>query len=139
LEDVVEELVGEITDEHDTADPRATRQRDETWLLPGDLRPDQIADICGVSLPESKAYETVAGLVIARLGRMPESADTVEVQATMVANTSLGVLTARVHGSADDVPRVVLIRLTVAARARRRIETVVLSAVGPIEDHGELR
>ena len=149
LEDVVEELVGEITDEHDPADPRATRQRDETWLLPGDLRPDQIADICGVSLPESKAYETVAGLVIARLGRMPESADTVEVQATMVANASLGVLTARVHGSADDVPipvnplddvpRVVLVRLTVAARARRRIETVVLSAVGPIEDHGELR
>ena len=114
-------LVGEITDEHDPADPRATRQRDETWLLPGDLRPDQIADICGISLPESKAYETVAGLVIARLGRMLESADTVEVQATMVANASLGVLTARVHGSADDVPipvnplddvpRVVLVRL----------------------------
>ncbi len=149
LEDVVEELVGEITDEHDPVDPRATRRRDETWLLPGDLRPDQVADICGVSLPESRAYETVAGLVIARLGRMPESADTVEVQATMVANASLGVLTARVRGSADDVPiqvnrlddvpRVVLVRLTVAARARRRIESIVLSAVGPIEDHGELR
>ncbi len=149
LEDVIEELVGEITDEHDRADSRATRQRDETWLLPGDLRPDQVADICGVSLPESKAYETVAGLVIARLGRMPESADTVEVQATMVANASLGVLTARVPGSADDVPipvnpqddvpRVVSVRLTVAARARRRIESIVLSAVGPIEDHGELR
>jgi CBS domain containing-hemolysin-like protein len=149
LEDVVEELVGEITDEHDPVDPRATRQRDETWLLPGDLRPDQIADICGISLPESRAYETVAGLVIAQLGRMPESADTVELQATMVANTSLGVLTARVRGSADDVPipvnplddvpRVVVVRLTVAARVRRRIESIVLSAVGPIEDHGELR
>ncbi|SDP32402.1 Hemolysin, contains CBS domains [Nakamurella panacisegetis] len=149
LEDVVEELVGEITDEHDMGDRRAMRQHDGTWLLPGDLRPDQIAEITGVTLPESSAYETVAGLVIARLGRMPESADTVEVTATVLADVSLGVLTARVHGSADDVPipvnalddlpRVVKVRLTVAARGRRRIESVVLSAVAQVDDKGELR
>ncbi|MET3805185.1 CBS domain containing-hemolysin-like protein [Nakamurella sp. UYEF19] len=149
LEDVVEELVGEITDEHDAHDPRAARQYDETWLLPGDLRPDQIAEITGITLPDSGAYETVAGLVIARLGRMPESADTVEVPATMLAGVSLGVLAARVDGSADDLaiplnplddlPRVVTVRLTVAARARRRIESVVLSAVGQLDDNGEVR
>ena len=149
LEDVVEELVGEITDEHDLGDPRASRQHDGTWLLPGDLRPDQIAEITGVTLPESGAYETVAGLLIARLGRLAESADTVEVTATVLADVSLGVLTARVHGSADDVPipvnalddlpRVVKVRLTVAARARRRIESVVLSAVAQVDDNGELR
>lgn len=149
LEDVVEELVGEITDEHDFWDPRAARQHDDTWLLPGDLRPDQIAEITGITLPESSAYETVAGLVIALLGRLPESADTVEVKATILAEASLGVLTARVHGSADDLPipvnplddlpRVVAVRLTVAARARRRIETVVLSAVAQVDDNGELR
>ena len=71
LEDVVEELVGEITDEHDPVDSRAERRADGTWLLPGTLRPDEIVDITGVRLPESNAYETVAGLVIARLGRMP--------------------------------------------------------------------
>lgn len=149
LEDVVEELVGEITDEHDLGDQRAARQHDGTWLLPGDLRPDQIAEITGVTLPESTAYETVAGLVIARLGRLPESADTVEVTATILAQTPLGVLTARVHGSADDLPipvntlddlpRVVSVRLTVASRARRRIESVVLSAVAQVDDNGELR
>ncbi len=149
LEDVVEELVGEITDEHDLGDPRAARQYDDTWLLPGDLRPDQIAEITGVTLPESNAYETVAGLLISRLGRMPDSADTVEVPATMLAGFSLGVLTVRVDGSVDDMPipvnplddlpRVVMVRLTVAARARRRIESVVLSAVGQVEDRGELR
>lgn len=149
LEDVVEELVGEITDEHDLGDPRATRQHDGTWLLPGDLRPDQIAEITGVTLPESGDYETVAGLVIARLGRLPESADTVEVKATMLADLSLGVLTARVPGSADDLeipinplddlPRVVSVRLTVAARTRRRVDSVVLSAVAQVDDHGELR
>ncbi len=149
LEDVVEELVGEITDEHDPGLPRVTPGDDGTWLLPGDLRPDQIAEICGITLPSSSAYETVAGLLIARLGRMPESADTVEVEATMLAGVRLGVLRARVRGSADDVPipentaddvpRVVRVRLTVAARARRRIESVVLSAVGRIDDGGEQR
>jgi len=149
LEDVVEELVGEITDEHDPSDPRARRQQDETWLLPGDLRPDQIADITGVTLPESGAYETVAGLLIARLGRLPDIADTVGVEATMLAEASLGRLTARVSGTADDqpipvnplddLPRVVMVRLTVAAKARRRVEALVLSAVGQLQDGGELR
>ncbi len=149
LEDVVEELVGEITDEHDPHDPRATRQYDGTWLLPGDLRPDQIAEITGVTLPESSAYETVAGLLMARLGRVPETADTVEVQATVEAGVTLGVLSVRVPGSVDDVavpadpdgdlPRVVLVRLTVAAQARRRVESIVLSAVAVVEEAGELR
>ena len=149
LEDVVEELVGEITDEHDSRDPRAVRQYDDTWLLPGDLRPDEIAEITGVSLPESGDYETVAGLVMARLGRLPDTADTVEVQGTITANSALGVLRIPVPGSADDVaieqdevddlPRVVEVRLTVAARARRRVESVVLSAVRQIQDGGETR
>ena len=149
LEDVVEELVGEISDEHDSRDPRAARQYDDTWLLPGDLRPDEIAEITGVTLPGSSAYETVAGLVMARLGRVPDSADTVEVQATMLAGSSLGVLRVPVPGSADDepiplnesddLPRVVMVRLTVAARARRRVESVVLSAVRQIQDGGEIR
>ena len=83
LEDVVEELVGEITDEHDP-DGRPRRvPPDDTWLLPGTLRPDEIAEITEVRLPESGAYETVAGLLIARLGRMPENLDSVEVPATI--------------------------------------------------------
>jgi CBS domain containing-hemolysin-like protein len=149
LEDVVEELVGEISDEHDSRDPRAVRQYDDTWLLPGDLRPDEIAEITGVSLPESSAFETVAGLVMARLGRVPESADTVEVPATMLADSSLGVLRVSVPGSADDqpiamnelddLPRVVTVRLTVAAKARRRVESVVLSAVRQVTDGDEGR
>ena len=63
LEDVVEELVGEITDEHDPEGSRAELLPDGTWLLPGTLRPDEIAEITDVLLPESGAYETVAGLL----------------------------------------------------------------------------
>ena len=122
---------------------RATRAEllpDGTWLLPGTLRPDEIAEITDVLLPESGAYETVAGLLIARLGRMPENFDSVEVEATIGARTSLGVARDGAGGHADDrpidlhllddLPRAVTVRLTVHRRARRRIDTVRLSAVG---------
>src|SRR6478672_30820 len=92
LEDVVEELVGDITDEHDPAAGRADRLPDGTWLLPGTLRPDEIAEITGIRLPESGAYETVAGLVLARLGRLAEGGDAVEVPATADAHIGLGAM-----------------------------------------------
>ena len=138
LEDVVEELVGEIKDEHDPAGGRAECRSDDTWLLPGTLRPDEIADITGVHLPESGAYETVAGLLIARLGRMPAEFDAVEVDSTMDATAMLGVPDGQVGRQddqpiepavVDDLPRAVTVRLTVHRLARRRIETVQLSAV----------
>ncbi|TKV60666.1 HlyC/CorC family transporter [Nakamurella flava] len=141
LEDVVEELVGEITDEHDRAAVRGERRSDGVWLLPGTLRPDEITELTGVSLPESGAYETVAGLVLARLGRMPVINDSVEVEATMSASASLGVAADKggvgtedvpippVAEESDDLPRAVTVRLLVFRLARRRIETVLLSAV----------
>ena len=145
LEDVVEELVGEIKDEHDPADSRAECRSDDTWLLPGTLRPDEIAEITGVRLPESGAYETVAGLLLAELGRMAEANDSVEVPATMAASAMLGIpegLVGRTDDrriepeTADDLPRAVTVRLTVHRLARRRIETVVMSAVSV--DSGDL-
>ncbi len=138
LEDVVEELVGEIKDEHDPVGGRAECRLDDTWLLPGSLRPDEIAEFTGVHLPESGAYETVAGLLISRLGRMPENFDSVEVVATMDASSFLGVPEGQVGrpddqpippNLDDDLPRAVTVRLTVHERERRRIDSVVLSAV----------
>jgi CBS domain containing-hemolysin-like protein len=136
LEDVVEELVGDITDEHDRAAGRADRLPDGTWLLPGTLRPDEIAHITGIRLPESGAYETVAGLVLARLGRLAEGGDAVELPATADAQIGLGALpggTALEPETEDDVPRPVIVRLLVHRRARRRIDTVRLSAVSLTE------
>ncbi|GAA2010731.1 HlyC/CorC family transporter [Nakamurella flavida] len=148
LEDVVEELVGEITDEHDPTAVRGERRSDGTWALPGTLRPDEIEELTGVSLPESGAYETVAGLLIARLGRMPQNGDTVEVSATMGAEARLGALAGQADDEPvpaepeEDLPRAVTVRLTVHRLARRRIETVQLSAVqrdDPAEDGQRLQ
>jgi CBS domain-containing protein len=90
LEDVVEELVGEITDEHDPKAKRAERLPDGTWLLPGSLRPDEVAEITGVLLPEAGEYETIAGLVLARLGRLASAGDFIVVEATVRHTAVLG-------------------------------------------------
>jgi CBS domain containing-hemolysin-like protein len=79
LEDVAEELVGQILDEDDHAEPGALRRQDGSWLVPGRWRIDEVADATGLALPEGEHYETVAGLVMARLGRVPRPGDRVEV------------------------------------------------------------
>ena len=76
LEDVVEEIVGEITDEHDPVDASARRRADGSWSLSGLLRPDEVSALTGVPLPEHEDYDTIAGLLLRHLGRMPEAGDT---------------------------------------------------------------
>ena len=75
LEDVVEEIVGDISDEHDRLAARARQRRDGSWSLSGLLRPDEVDDITGVPLPDHEDYDTIAGLVVRELGRIPEVGD----------------------------------------------------------------
>ena len=79
LEDVVEEIVGDIADEHDPQGSRARQLPDGSWSLSGLLRPDEAEDITGVSLPEHEDYDTIAGLVLLVLGRLPQPGDVAEV------------------------------------------------------------
>jgi CBS domain containing-hemolysin-like protein len=76
LEDLVEELVGELNDEHDRSRVGVVRGRD-TISFPGQLRPDELLDRAGVSVPEDGPYETVAGFVMSELGRLPKVDDVV--------------------------------------------------------------
>lgn len=77
LEDVVEELVGEVADEHDRRRADAYRTAGGAWILPGVLRPDEIAEQTGLEVPESPAYETLGGFLMARLGRVAAVGDEV--------------------------------------------------------------
>ena len=134
LEDVVEELVGEIADEHDPSERRPAPRPDGTWLLPGSLRPDEIADLTGVQLPESGAYETVAGLIIDLLGRLPEVGDDVLVTAVIGADAALGALPGDEPVAADaesDLPRPVTAKLTARRMDGRRLAEVQLSSAHP--------
>ncbi len=80
LEDLVEELVGEVSDEHDRTQVDVVRSRD--WFtFPGILRPDELLERTGVAVPEEGPYETVAGWLMSELGRLPAVGDTLQKEA----------------------------------------------------------
>lgn len=78
IEDLVEELVGEIYDESDRDVRAAERRPDGSLVLVGSFPRHDIVDL-GVDLPESEDYATIAGLVLDRLGRLPERGEAVLV------------------------------------------------------------
>ncbi|MGG5260877.1 hemolysin family protein [Phycicoccus avicenniae] len=79
LEDLVEEIVGEVSDEHDRGQTTGRRLPDGSWSVPGLWRPDEVRARVGVEVPEGPAYETVGGWLMAALGRVPVVGDEVEV------------------------------------------------------------
>jgi CBS domain containing-hemolysin-like protein len=79
LEDVVEEIVGDIADEHDRHGARLRQRPDGSWIVSGLLRPDEVGDATGLVLPEDEDYDTVAGLLVRELGRIPARGDQVQV------------------------------------------------------------
>jgi CBS domain containing-hemolysin-like protein len=87
LEDVLEELVGELEDETDERRGRIRADGEGAYLLAGSLRPDELEQRTGVSLPEGD-WDTMAGLMIAELDRIPtvgESLQLDEVTLTVTA------------------------------------------------------
>jgi len=107
LEDVVEELVGEVSDEHDRRRAPAARTADGSWLLAGVLRPDELTETTGLEVPAEGPYETLGGLLMFVLGRIPVEGDEIVVDR---------------------------VRLRVDAMAGRRVERVLVTEVAPADD-----
>ena len=80
VEDIAEELIGEITDEHDPDSPSHWQAAaDGSWLLPGATHIDEVERLLDHDLPPGD-YQTISGLVITRLRRLPMPGDTVTVE-----------------------------------------------------------
>lgn len=79
LEDLVEEIIGEVADEHDRTRAGVIRGRDSI-TFPGILRPDELLERAGVTVSDEGPYETVAGFVMNALGRLPRVGDEVPIE-----------------------------------------------------------
>jgi putative hemolysin len=78
-EDLLEELVGEIEDEHDVGELRRFQKLpDGSWMVDALLPVNDIEELLGVELGDFLPYDTLAGLILDRLGRFPEKGETME-------------------------------------------------------------
>ncbi|MFB9833356.1 hemolysin family protein [Actinoallomurus acaciae] len=118
FEDIAEQLVGQIADENDALAP-APAPAGGVWRLPATLRIAQVRDVTGLALPDDPAYDSLSGLFMARLGRLPRIGDRVEVAVEPrhgpPVRAELEVLSVRRR-----VPRVIAMRLLSTAREESR-------------------
>ena len=78
LEDIIEEIVGEVSDEYDRVQRYVTKLSEGDWLVDGRLPIEEADDELGMDLPESDEYDTLAGWVLAELGHIPVVGETLE-------------------------------------------------------------
>ncbi|MGI5166312.1 hemolysin family protein [Spirillospora sp. CA-253888] len=120
FEDVAEELVGEIADENDAREAAPTSAPDGSWLVDAGLRIDEINRLTGLDLPEGDAYDTLGGLVMAELRRLPCASDRLTVDLAAGGRVEI---------------EVVAVARRVAAKVRLRAVTgepaVAADATGP--------
>ena len=125
LEDLVEEIVGDIADEHDRLSARSRHRRDGTWSLSGLLRPDEVAEQTGIELPEDDDYETIAGLINQYLGRLASRGDEVVLSIDPTPDLE------------DDEVEPLVVRLVVDRMDGHRIDRVSMTSVGTLTEGGD--
>ena len=90
LEDLVEDIVGNIQDEYDHEEEEIHRMSETEFTVDGAASIDEVADMAGVDLPEGD-YDTIAGLVTERLGRLPKAGEHPQVKEAGLTITVLEV------------------------------------------------
>ena len=80
MEDLIEEIVGDVRDEHDDVTPDVLRMSRDSWRVSGLLRIDEVAENAGFRASEGE-YETIGGLVMQELGHIPKPGEAVELTA----------------------------------------------------------
>jgi len=78
LEDLIEEIVGEVFDEHDRSRAGIVRRVDSI-TFPGELRPDELLARTGIEVPEGEVYDTIGGYMMSLLERVPALGDEVRI------------------------------------------------------------
>ncbi|MFW7415860.1 hemolysin family protein, partial [Demequina sp. SO4-18] len=123
LEDLVEEIVGEIEDEQDRPVARFRRIGERRWSLSGLLRPDEAGDIMHLDMPDARESDTLGGLITEHLERFARVGDEVEVEARDEDNRD-----------EDDIPTPVLVRMTVTRLDGHRVDRLIVEAFPPPDE-----
>ena len=77
LEDVVEEIIGEIIDETDRMTPDIVRLKGNKWLVAGKIDIDDLNKELEIEIPESNTYDTFSGFFLEQIGRIPKSGESI--------------------------------------------------------------
>ena len=101
MEDILEEIVGDIEDEYDTDEDEHSVQQvgPNTWLVAADTEIDKLADDYGIELPEGD-YETIAGLILDRLEKIPHQGQVINVppyKIQVLQATSKQIIKVKIH------------------------------------------
>ncbi len=84
LEDVIEEIVGEISDETDKVTPNIVRQKNREWFVMGKSAIDEVNDEIPIDIPDSMEYDTFSGFILKTIGRIPKEKERITVGDYMV-------------------------------------------------------
>jgi CBS domain containing-hemolysin-like protein len=85
LEDALEEIVGEIRDETDREEPHIVKRKGRGWVVLGKSDIDEVNEMIGMEIPESKDYDTFSGYVLTTIGRIPEEKEEITFGKYLVA------------------------------------------------------
>ncbi len=108
LENIIEEIVGEIRDEYDLDEVSPFRMKDEMAEVSGRMRLDELNDVLGLDLPEDKEEETIAGFLIDLLGKIPAAGEKIKYNKylfTITQATDRRVVRLEISGPAVDERR----------------------------------
>ncbi|MGK2881221.1 MAG: hemolysin family protein [Mycobacterium sp.] len=120
VEDLIEEIVGDVRDEHDDATPDVVAAGDG-WQVSGLLRIDEVAAATGYRAPEGE-YDTIGGLVLQELGHIPKAGEGIELTAF------------EPEGHIDDPIRW---RATIVQMDGRRIDLLALTELGRDDERSD--
>jgi len=96
VEDILEELVGDILDEFDREEPEIQKISDGVYLVDAKVWVEDLNDELDISLPVSEAYESLGGLIIERLGHIPHPGESVYIQESHISLVVTQMLSRRI-------------------------------------------
>ena len=79
LEDALEEIVGDISDETDIDEPHIIKRQEKEWKVLGKADIEEVNEIIGMKIPDSTAYDTFSGFVLDNIGRIPEEKEIITI------------------------------------------------------------